>query len=128
MEAGSMETLTDAMARLRADGYRIDFSATDGGQLRCGACGVRGNPEAMAIHATVRFEGDSNPDDEAILLALACACGCLGQYSAAFGPDTPADDAEVLRRLAGPRTSAPQPTGDRRPTPTTAAPEEGRGS
>lgn len=96
-----METLTDAMTRLRADGYRTDFAATDDGQLRCGMCGVRQDPEAMTVHATVRFEGDSNPDDEAILLALAGGCGCLGQYSAAFGPDTPAEDAEVLHRLAG---------------------------
>ena len=94
-----METLTDAMIRLRAEGYRNDFSANDDGQLKCGECGLRARPEDMTIHATVRFEGDSNPDDEAILVALECGCGCLGQYSTAFGPDTPAADAEVLRRL-----------------------------
>ena len=100
-----METLTDAMTRLRADGYGADFSATDDGQLRCGACDVRRDPEAMTIHETVRFEGDSNPDDESILLAVECYNGCRGLYSAAFGPDTPAADAALLRRLAGrPRT------------------------
>ena len=97
-----METLTDAMTRLRAAGYRIDFSATGDGQLRCGSCGAHQDPETMTVHQTVRFEGDSNPDDEAILFALACACGCSGQYSAAYGPDTPAADAEILRRLSRP--------------------------
>jgi hypothetical protein len=55
----------------------------------------RGSP----IRETVRFEGDSNPDDEAILLALACVDGCLGQYSAAFGPGTAAADVRALERL-----------------------------
>jgi len=94
-----METLTDAMARMRADGYRNDFSATGDGRLRCSACGALERPEDMSIHATVRFEGDSNPDDEMILVAVVCGGGCRGQYSAAFGPDTPPEDAEVLRRL-----------------------------
>ncbi len=105
-----METLTDAMIRLRANGYRNDFSATGDGLLECSECGVSAVPEDMSIHHTVRFEGDSNPDDEAILVAVACDCGCLGQYSAAFGPDTPAEDAEVLRRL--PFLARRRPSGD----------------
>jgi len=51
------------------------------------------------IRETVRFEGDSNPDDEAILLALSCADGCVGQFSAAFGPATASADVMVLQRL-----------------------------
>lgn len=104
-----METLTDAMIRLRAAGYCNDFSATDDGWLECSECGARALPEDMTIDETVRFEGDSNPDDEAILVAVACACGCLGQYSAAYGPGTPAKDAEVLRRLP---LAARRPAGD----------------
>lgn len=99
-DVGMMETLTDAMNRLRGDGYLTDFSATADGKLRCGACGVEELPEEMSIHSTVRFEGESNPADESILIALACACGCLGQYTAAYGPDTPHEDAAVLERLS----------------------------
>lgn len=97
---GDMETLTDAMSRLRADGYRSDFSATGDGMLRCGHCGIEELPEDMAIHRIVRFEGESNPGDESILVALACSCGFLGQYTAAYGPDTPPEDAAVLKRLS----------------------------
>lgn len=97
-----METLTDAMIRLRAEGYRHDFSATDDGELACGECGTSTPPEEMAVRAMVRFEGDTNPDDQAILVALACECGCLGQFSSAFGPTIAAEDAEVLRRLPFP--------------------------
>jgi hypothetical protein len=97
-----METLTDAIIRLKANGYRHEFSATDTGDLECGQCGISTHPEEMSVRAVVRFEGDSNPDDEAILVAMACRCGCLGQYSAAFGPTTPRVDAEVLQRLPFP--------------------------
>lgn len=95
-----METLTDAMIRLRADGYLVDFAATVAGLLECSACRARERPEGMAIHATVRFEGDSYPGDEAILVALVGSRGCRGQYSAAYGPDTAPEDAAVLQRLS----------------------------
>ena len=95
-----METLTDAMNRLRKDGYSVDFSATEDGQLRCGACGVSEEPENMSVVVTERFEGNSNPDDESILLGVACRCGSRGQFTAAFGPDTPRADAAVLTRLS----------------------------
>lgn len=94
-----METLTEAMRRLRTMGYVHDLWAAPGGQLRCGACGSISDPEGVAIAETVRFEGDSNPDDEAILLAIVCPGGCLGQFSAGFGPSAAALDAEVLRRF-----------------------------
>ena len=100
-----METLSDAMNRLRAEGYSADFSATEDGQLRCGDCSATEEPENMSILVTERFEGDSNPDDESILLALVCGCGSRGQFTAAFGPDTPQADAAVLVRLSRPTGS-----------------------
>jgi copper chaperone CopZ len=95
----AMETLTDAAVRLRALGYVSDYEATPDGHLECSQCRSRARPEDVEIHTTVRFEGDSNPDDEAILVAIACGCGELGQYSAAFGPAASALDADILRRL-----------------------------
>src|SRR3954468_14589090 len=94
------ETLTDAIERLRARGYKADFAATSDGRLICLACQAVYDPSAIDIDHTVRFEADSNPDDEAILLALRGADGCMGLYSAAFGPSAPANDAKVLRQLA----------------------------
>jgi hypothetical protein len=94
------ETLTDAMQRLRRRGYEVDFVATDDSRLMCLACHAVYDPAVIGIDHTVRFEGDSNPDDEAILLALHGADGCMGLYSAAFGPSAPANDAKVLRLLA----------------------------
>ncbi|MEY2582072.1 MAG: hypothetical protein QOE09_1921 [Ilumatobacteraceae bacterium] len=94
------ETLTEAMQRLRKVGYETDLYATDDGRLECGSCGKRYDPLSMTIDETVRFEGDSNPDDEAILLAVRCPEGCKGLYSAAFGAAVSPEDATVLRALA----------------------------
>ncbi len=94
-----METLTQAIDRLRNDGYGADFFATEDGKLGCRGCGTIEDPAAMQIDATVRFEGTSNPGDEAILIALTCASGCRGLYSAAYGPSAPPADVAVLQRL-----------------------------
>jgi len=95
-----METMLDAIMRLRAAGYRLDLVAAPGGRLRCEQCGDITDAADVALDETVRFEGDSNPDDEGILIAISARCGHRGLYSAAFGPDTPSDDAQVLRALA----------------------------
>jgi len=44
----AVETLTDAMSRLRRDGYRADLSATVDGQLRCGTCGRRSSKATLS--------------------------------------------------------------------------------
>lgn len=99
-----METLTEAIERLRAEGYTADFSATEDGKLHCRSCDVTEDPANMQIDDTVRFEGTSNPDDEAILVAISCASGCRGLYSSAYGPSTPPDDVAVLQRLPNDRS------------------------
>jgi hypothetical protein len=94
-----MDTLLDATDRLRANGFEVDFSATPRGTLRCTACGIEHDPESMRILEVVRYEGASDPADETILLALSCACGHRGLYSAAFGHTTAEADVAALARL-----------------------------
>jgi hypothetical protein len=89
-----VETLSEAIARLRARGFIRDFTAVPGGRLRCEECGQEFDPSKVHIDEIVRFEGESDPGDESILYALSGPCGHLGLYSAAYGPDsTPEDNA-----------------------------------
>ncbi len=106
----SMETLTEAAQRLRHAGFVADLRATAEGDLLCRSCGAIHASELSEVRETVRFEGDSNPDDEAILLALSCPNGCLGQFSAAFGPGTSSSDALVMGRLAPTRSNGVSPS------------------
>jgi hypothetical protein len=60
-------------------------------------------PEESIVMATYRFEGASDPDDEAILLALIHApTGRAGALDAAFGPTGSAEEAAVLTGLPRP--------------------------
>lgn len=96
-----METLVDAMNRLRAEGYTAEFRPTDDGQLRCDSCDSDHDPDDVTVDETVRFEGASDPADEQILVALSCECGIKGLFTAAFGPSNTPAESRVLRDLAG---------------------------
>jgi hypothetical protein len=94
-----METLTDAIDRLRAAGYALDLFVAPGAVLRCGGCQAAFDAATMQIDEVVRFEGESDPDDEAILFALHGPCGHRGLYSVAFGAQTPTEDVDVVGAL-----------------------------
>jgi hypothetical protein len=94
-----METVLEAIARLKAAGYVQEMSATADGKLRCSVCADEIDPSMALIDETVRFEGESDPDDEEILLAISTSCGHKGWFSAAYGPDTPPEDVAVLQAL-----------------------------
>ena len=100
-DPSAADTLGAAVTSLRALGYTSDFSASDEGRIVCDECGTTLDPAGMAIDHTVRFEGDSNPDDESIVLGISCSCGCRGVYTAGYGTSAPRADALVLRALAG---------------------------
>ena len=94
-----METLAQAVERLSAAGYREDFRAEADG-LRAVASGCVHAPEELVIEEIARFEGASDPQDQAILFALRCDVhGVRGTYVVAYGPATAPLDARMVRRL-----------------------------
>lgn len=99
----ALETLVEALTRLAVAGYGEDLVA-DGDDLRVTSTGERLAVDDVAVTEIVRFEGVSDPDDEAILFAVARADGRpLGTYTAPYGPDAGGDDVAVvvaLHRLA----------------------------
>lgn len=98
-ETAAPDTVTEAVDLLRSQGYGADLYARADG-IRCGACGRDHNPASAEIHVVHRFEGTSDPDDEAIVLGLVCpACGTLGTLVAAYGPTADPDVADVVAQL-----------------------------
>ena len=99
-QPSEMDTVTDALRELAGDGYVHDFAVHDG-HVHCPECS-HSHPAADAIVDRVyRFEGPSDPADEAIVLGVRCrSCGALGTVVSAFGPDADPDTLAALTILA----------------------------
>jgi hypothetical protein len=96
---GEQLTLADSVDRLTKAGYADWFKAEDGG-LRSATNGCVHSPDEMRVDEFLRFEGETNPDDEAIVFALTCVPhGVKGTYTIPYGTTTPQADAEIVRHL-----------------------------
>ena len=94
-----MEDLAHAVERLTRAGYRDDFRAERGG-LRAVKAGRTFEPESLVIDEIARFEGESDPGDEAVVFALRSgSSGTRGTYVATYGTYVDPLDAEMMRRL-----------------------------
>ena len=94
-----MENLAQAVERLTAAGYRDDFRA-EGGGLRALRSGGLHEPESLVIDEVVRFEGATDPDEEAAVFALnSKKSGTKGTYVVAYGIYADPADAMMVRRL-----------------------------
>jgi hypothetical protein len=91
-----MDTLSEAIRRLQADGYSGNWFATADHALECSETGEALDPTEVEIDHILRFEGQSDPGDMTILFALRTPSGARGLYSAAFGAETPPEDAAVI--------------------------------
>jgi DNA-directed RNA polymerase subunit RPC12/RpoP len=86
-------TMVTAIAALEAEGYTGQFTINGDG-IRCPRCHCMHTADRGLVERVVRFEGASDPDDEAILLGLRCPeCGALGTFASGYGPS--ADPAIV---------------------------------
>ena len=94
-----METLREALARLEARGYDAEFFVRNG-HFICAGCGEELDPRQIVIEDVVRFEGESDPDEEMAVYAIACGpCGRKGTYTVGFGPEMSPEDADIVVKL-----------------------------
>ena len=78
-------TVLEALRVLAADGYNASFSLVDGG-VRCSACGAANPIERIPALRVYRFEGPSDPDEEAAVFALQCPrCHARGALVSNYG-------------------------------------------
>jgi hypothetical protein len=96
----SLPTVVEEIASLRTNGYVMDFSVTSDGRLHCDTCDQSLDPSDAVVESTARFEGASNPDDQAVVFGLRCdGCGGRGVLVAAYGPTATAEEAAVVTAL-----------------------------
>lgn len=97
-----MPTQTEELARLRLAGYVADLWLDEDGRIASSsrAWGV----DEVAADELVRFEGMSNPDDEALMMAVTIEQGdgdpVRGVLSFPYGPDASGPQADTIRRLS----------------------------
>lgn len=74
MTMRTMTSLTDILEKLRSEGYTKDFNVVE----ECIVCSVEQrklDPELFKIDRYFRFEGQSDPDDQAIAYAISAKDG-----------------------------------------------------
>ncbi|QKG57884.1 hypothetical protein GKZ68_15370 [Hymenobacter sp. BRD128] len=81
-----MTSMTTVEKKLKSQGYTHDFTVKDGRLTTMDNDSARTfSPEEATIVDYFRFEGESNPDDAAILYAVETADGAKGTISSAYG-------------------------------------------
>jgi hypothetical protein len=94
----SYESLIDALDDLRKRGYEADF-ATQTVCLYCGDLDLRLNPEEFNVDEVYRFEGNSNPDDAAVLYAISSSTGLKGTLVDGYGTYSDNVSFEMAKKL-----------------------------
>lgn len=93
-----MQTILDALEQLKKQGYTNGFQYTERGMSSRDTNEIFG-PEDLTIERVYRFEGESNPDDMAVLYKIRAASGTLGYFSDAYGAYGSYDAQELAEFL-----------------------------
>ena len=87
-------SLSHVEAKLVSDGFTEDFRVAEGRLIAFSDA-----PADVTIVDFYRFEGESNPDDMAILYAIETADGLKGTISAPFGVYSNSDVDEFFKNV-----------------------------
>ena len=94
-----MKTLTQVMQVLNQRGYTIDFNLEDV-DANSPQHLLKTFPERFVIDHVYRFEGDTDPDDEAILYAVSSTDNSLmGIFVNGYGISAETADSVLIDRL-----------------------------
>lgn len=93
----SYDTVTQAVNDLKKRGYTMDFNLTE----NCIVCHEeKFNPAEFEITEVYRFEGDTDPADEAIVFAIESSNGLKGVLVNAFGVYSEPMSDEMIKKLS----------------------------
>jgi hypothetical protein len=99
MAAGVPMTVLDAVNLLDAEGYAAQFILRPDG-IRCTACGNPHSSDRADVLRVYRFEGPSDPDEEAVVYGLRCpVCGAGGTLVSSYGAGADPELADHLVML-----------------------------
>jgi hypothetical protein len=91
--------MASVVDRLTKAGYTETFRGEAGGVRAVRADHVH-HPEDLVVESIDRFEGISDPEDEAMVLAVRCpADGCRGTYTVPYGKNMSSLDGDLIARI-----------------------------
>jgi hypothetical protein len=91
------DTVSNAIAALRQQGFTIDFNL-DGDYLLCDTDKIHVND--FSIVDIYRYEGNSDPSDEAAVYAIESTSGLKGVLVTSYGPYSDALSTGMLEKLS----------------------------
>jgi len=91
------DTVSQAINGLKERGYTLDFNLKPNG-LECE--GQKFNPKEFEITEFHRFEGNSDPGDEAVVYAIESKNGRKGVLVNAFGVYSESLSDEMIKKLS----------------------------
>lgn len=90
------DTVSNAIAALRNRGFTVDFNLEENfivsTQEKIGV-------DDFSIVDVYRYEGDSDPSDEAAVYAIACKSGTRGILVSGYGPSADSLTTAMLEKL-----------------------------
>jgi len=92
------DTVSEAVNGLRQRGYTIDFN-TDNDLVVCHKTPVSLAPDEFEIAEFYRFEGDTDPADEAVVYAIESKHGHKGILVNGYGPNSNAMSDALVKKL-----------------------------
>ena len=91
------DTITEAVKGLRERGFTKDFNLRE----NCLVCNEdKYHPEDFEIVEVYRFEGDTDPADEAVVYAIASNKGDKGVLVSGYGISADEMTSEMAKKLA----------------------------
>jgi hypothetical protein len=89
-------TVSEAINKLRAEGFVTDFNLED----NCIICNTeKFDVEDLEIVDVYRYEGDSDPSDEAIVYAIESKSGVKGILVNGYGISSDSRISEILEKI-----------------------------
>lgn len=96
MEAILYTTVLEAIAGLKERGYNVDFNLIHNGIAGASRSLPADRFEITEVH---RFEGQTDPDDEAVVYAIESVDGLKGILVNGYGPTSDILSDEMIRKL-----------------------------
>ena len=96
---GEITSLSEVVNALVKQGYTVDFNLKSS-QLSSGENPIQASPEQFLIDKHYRFEGESDPDDEAIVYAISSVDGKIkGIFVNGYGTSSEEAGDELIKQL-----------------------------